>query len=138
MEVAEVRRRVRETIERARRQVADRRVRVDTAGQAYDRLLSQTAVPLFRQIANVLRAEGHAFTVFTPAGSVRLMSDRHGEDFVELLLNTVEEPRVVLHTSHGRARRIDESERVLGDPAAVAEEDVLAGVLAELEAFVER
>src|SRR4051812_24858855 len=120
MEVADVRKRLNETIERAKRRAAERRARGDEVARAYDRFLEQTAVPLFRQIANVLRADGYLFNVFTPSGSVRLMSDRHAEDYIELLLDTSGDgPRLVGHASRGRGRRVDESERDLGDPATL-------------------
>ena len=51
-------------------------MRSDEAGRAYEAFLNQRAIPIFRQVANILRAEGFLFTVFTPAGGVRLMSDR--------------------------------------------------------------
>ena len=51
------------------------------------------AVPLFRQVANALKADGYAFTVFTPSGSVRLMSDRVADDYIELTLDTVRRTR---------------------------------------------
>jgi hypothetical protein len=139
MEVSVVRQRLNETIERAKRRAAERRARADDAGRAYDRFLEHTAVPLFRQVANALRADGHLFNVFTPSGSVRLMSDRHAEDFIEILLDTAgDHPYVVGHTSRGRGRRVDESERELGDPATLGEEELIAFVLRELEPFVER
>jgi hypothetical protein len=140
MEISAIRRRVSETIERAKRGAAERRTRADEAGRAYDRFLETIAVPLFRQVANVLRTDGYPFTVFTPSGSVRLMSDRHAEDFIELLLDTSgDRPLVVGHVSRSRGRRVDEADRDLGgDPAAIGEEDLLTFVLKELEPFVER
>src|SRR4051812_5403678 len=93
MEIADVRKRVHATIERSKQRAAERRARGDEAGRAYSTFLETIAVPIFRQVANVLRAEGYAFTVFTPSGSVRLMSDRAAEDFIELTLDTAgEEP----------------------------------------------
>jgi hypothetical protein len=90
-------------------------------------------------VSNVLRAEGFAFTVFTPGGSVRLMSDRAAEDYVELTFDgSGEEPRVMGHASRARGRRILESEQLLGAPAALTESDVLAFVLTALEPLVER
>ena len=139
MEVSDLRKRLNETVERAKRRAAERRVRGDQAARAYDHFLEHTAVPLFRQIANVLRADSYLFNVFTPSGSVRLMSDRHAEDYIEILLDASgEQPSVVGHASRGRGRRVDESERDLGDPASLSEEDLLAFVLKELEPFVER
>jgi hypothetical protein len=142
MEVSDVRKRVREAIERAKRAAAERRTRVDEAAGEYAAFLDRIAVPLFRQIAGVLRADGHRFTVFTPGGSVRLMSDRSGDDYIELALDTSgSHPRVVGHSSRGRGRRVIETEVPLGSGGPVrdlTEEDVLAFVLKELAPFVDR
>lgn len=139
MEIANVKRSVTETIERARRRAAERRTRNDQAARAYETFLEQTAVPLFRQLANVLRIQGYPFTVFTPAGAVRLMSDRASEDYIELVLDSSgDEARVTGRVGHSRGRRVVESERAIGDPSTLTEDDVLAFVLTELEPFVER
>jgi hypothetical protein len=139
MEIADVRKRVHATIERSKQRAAERRARGDEAGRAYSTFLETVAVPIFRQVANVLRAEGYAFTVFTPSGSVRLMSDRAAEDFIELTLDTAgDEPAIVGHASHSRGRRVTESERAIGGPAALSESDVLEFVVKELEALVDR
>src|SRR5437667_13418 len=115
MEISDVRKRVFETIERAKRTSAERRTRVDEAAREYQTFLDQIAVPLFRQIAGVLRAEGHLFTVFTPGGSVRLMSDRSGDDYIELALDTTGAyPQVLGLSSRGRGRRGTQSETALG------------------------
>jgi len=126
-------------MERAKRQAAERRARGDDAERAFDTFLSTMAVPLFRQVANILRAEGYLFTVFTPSGSVRLMSDRAVEDFIELSLDTAgDRPQVIAHASRSRGRRVLESERAIGEPGELTEEAVLEYLLKELEAFVER
>ena len=139
MEIADVKRRVVATIERARRQVMEHRARADAASRTYETFLERTAVPLFRQVANVLRAHSFAFTVFTPGGSVRLVSDRSAEDYIELTLDTTaSEPVVSGHASRSRGRRVVESEQPIGPPASLTEEDVLAFVLKELEPLVER
>jgi hypothetical protein len=139
MEIADVRKKVVETIERAKRRAAEHRTRADEATVAYDAFLDQTAVPIFRQIANVLRAHGHAFNVFTPGGSVRLAPERGSDDYIELTLDTTDaEPAVVCHTRRSRGRRVVDSERPVGDPAVLNEDDVLAFVLKELEPFVDR
>jgi hypothetical protein len=139
MDIADVRKRVHATIERARQRDAQRRARADEAAHAYSRFLDTIAVPLFRQVANVLRVEGHLFGVFTPAGSVKLASEKSAEDSIELTLDTTgDDPRVLVHTSRSRGRRVIESENVLGDPAALGEDDLLDFLLKELEAFVGR
>ena len=141
MEIADVKRRVQETIERARRASAERRTQSDQAAREYDEFLERAAIPIFRQVANVLRAQNHMFSVFTPGGSVRLMSDRAGEDYIEIVLDTSgERPVVAGHTSRVRGRRITESERPLAAKAIrdLTEEDVLGFLLKELEPFVEK
>jgi hypothetical protein len=141
MEISDVKRRVLETIERSRTRAAERRARADRAARDYEQWLDRTAIPVFRQVANVLRAQGYPFTVFTPGGGVRLASDRSGDDFVELSLDTAgDEPQVLGHTSRTRGRHVVESERVVGggDPASLTEEEVLAFLLNALEPFVER
>jgi hypothetical protein len=142
MEVSDVRKRVREAIERAKRAAAERRTRIDEAAGEYEAFLERIAVPLFRQIAAVLRADGHTFTVFTPGGSVRLMSDRSSDEYIELSLDTTgSRPWVVGHSRRGRGRRVIESEVPLGPGSPVrdlTEEDVLAFVLKELEPLVDR
>lgn len=139
MEIADVRKRLNETIDRAKRRAVERRARGDDAGRAFDAFLQRIAVPLFRQVANILRADGYLFNVFTPAGSVRLMSDRHVEDYIEVSLDTAgDTPQVIGHASRSRGGRVLESERALGEPAAVSEEELLAFLLKELEPFVDR
>ena len=139
METSEIRKRLQHTIERAKKNAAERRARSDEAGRAFDAFLSTIAVPIVRQVANILRSDGYMFTVFTPSASVRLMSDRTAEDFIELSLDTAgETPQVVGHSSYSRGRRVRESERAIGAPAELSEEAVLAYLLKELEAFVER
>ena len=87
-----------------------------------------------------LTAEGRRFTVFTPAGSVRLASDASGEDFIELSLDASQDPpRVLGRTSRGRGRRMVTTERPL-DPAVadLTDEDVLEFLLSEIVPFVGR
>ena len=139
MEIADVRKRINSTIERAKQRAAERRARSDEAARAYSTFLDTIAVPMFRQVANVLKSEGYSFSLFTPSGSVRLMSDRTAEDFVELMLDTTgEAPRVVGHTSHSRGRRVTEHEWPIGSPDTLTEAEVLDFLARELEAFVER
>jgi len=137
MEISDVRKRILGTIERARQRAAERRARADEAARAYSTFLDGVAVPIFKQVAHVLRAEGYPFSVSTPSGSVRLMSDRTAEDFVEIALDTTGDmPSVMGHASRARGRRVIESERAVGDPAHLDENDVLEFLTKELEAFL--
>jgi len=141
MDVSDVRKQVLATIERAKRLDVERRARSDEAARDFPVFLERVAVPLFRQVAQILKAHNYAFSIFTPSNGVRLMSDRSSDDFIELSLDTRgERPVVVGHVTRGRGRRILESERPIGSGAIseLTEDDVLAFVMKELEPFVER
>jgi hypothetical protein len=136
MEIADVRRRLRDTIERARTKSTERRERTDAASRSFDRFLDFVAVPLVRQIVNVLRAEKYAFNMFTPAGSVRLMSEKNADDYIEIWLDTSgNTPRVVAHVSRSRGHRGFDAHRVIesGDPDSITDEQLLNFLLSELE-----
>ena len=142
MEVSEVRRRLRAAIEKARQAAAERRARNDAAARDYDVFLAERATPIFHQLAAALAAEGRAFKVFTPAGSIRLATERSPEEFLELVLDdSSDPPAVVGRTTRGRGRRMISTERALGSGAPVAdltEEDVLAFLLEEIVPLLEK
>ena len=142
MELSEVRRRLRAAVERARREAAARRARTDAAAQSFEDILVHRAVPVFHQVASALTAEGHPYKVFTPAGSVRLASERSHEEFIEIALNNSSDPPIVIgRTSRGRGRRMVSAERPIREGAEVAgltEEDVLDFVLKEIAPSIER
>jgi hypothetical protein len=142
LDVAEVRRRLVQKIESARLESAARRQAADRATAVYGPFLENVATPVFRHLVMALRAEGHLFRLFTPAGSVRMSSERSADDFVELALDTTRQPiEVVGRVSHGRGSRLITDERPIREGAAVAdltEEDVLRFLLASITPFVER
>jgi hypothetical protein len=141
MEISQVKQRLTETIERAKRSAAERRARNDEASRAYQPFLDQVAIPLFRQIASVLKASAYPFGVFTPGGSVRLMSERNNEDYIEIALDTTgDRPEVIAHVSRTRGRRVIESEKPVSDQPidAITAEELLAFLLRVIEPFVER
>ena len=93
-------------METAQAQAADRRARDARATAAYDTFLENVAGPVARQLANALKVEGLAFTLFTPAGGLRLASDRNRHDFIELALERgAADLQVVGHISHARGSR---------------------------------
>lgn len=146
MEVSVVRQRVRELLERSKRPAEDRRAvrraQMDAATQEYDAFLERIAVPLFKQVANVLKVEGHQFSVFTPGGSVRLMGERSIDDYIEVALDTNgSAPKLVGRASRSRGGNVMQTELVLNatsDISALTDEDVLGFLLSELEDFVAR
>ena len=142
IEISELRKRVRSAIDRSRREAAERRARVEAASSAYGAFLEQTAAPIAKMFANALRAEGYAFTVFTPSGGLRLSSAKSGDDFIEFLLDVGQaEPAVMLRVNRVRGRRVLQHERPVRERAPVeklTEEDVLQALLEEIGPFVER
>jgi hypothetical protein len=142
MEISHVRKQLRHAIDRARDRAQQRRQRTGEAERAYGTFLQDVATPVTRQVANALKAEGYAFTVFTPGGGLRLASDRGRDDYVELSLDTSgNRPEVVGRISHTRGSRTIEEERPLKEGAAphqITEGDVLDFWLDVLEPWLER
>jgi hypothetical protein len=140
MESSTVRNRLNVIIDAAKRASAERRARSDEAVRSYERVL-EFSVPLFKQVAQALKVSGYLFTVFTPGGSVKLMSDKSAEDYLELSLDTSgDRPDVMGRVSRTRGRRVMESERPIADKPVgeLTEDDVLEFVLKEIVPFVER
>jgi hypothetical protein len=142
MEISHVRNQLRHAIERARDRTQQRRQRVAEAERAYDAFLQDVATPVTRQIANALKSEGYAFTVFTPGGGLRLASDRGRDDYVELVLDTSgDRPQVVGRISHTRGSRTLADERPIrqnASPEEITEADLLEFWLDVLEPWLER
>jgi hypothetical protein len=141
MEISDVRRRVTETVDRAKRSAAERRTRSDEAARDYAAFLETVAVPLVRQVANVLKVQGFPFGVFTPSGSVRLASERSADDYIEVSLDSAgTRPVIVGRSRRARGRRVIENERPIGGPdiREVTEDQLLAFLLEELEPLVEK
>jgi len=143
MDVSDLRKRILRALEDARKDAAVRRAAGDRAVAAYERFLADTAVPLFRQAATVLRAEGQPFSVNTPAGSVRLVSDHGAGDFLELELDSSSaEPQVIGRTSRVRGGRSPVvEERPVAPGKAIddlTEEDVSIFLISEIQKLVAR
>jgi len=140
MESSTVRNRLNLVIDAAKRSAAARRARNEEGARSYERVLEFT-VPLFRQVAQALKVNGYLFSVFTPGGGVKLMSDRSPEDYIEVSLDTSgEQPTVMGHVSRTKGRRVIESEHPVAQKPVgeLTEEDVLEFLLKEIEPFVER
>lgn len=144
MEVSVVRQRVQELLRQSKRPAADhradRRAQTDAATREYALFLERIAVPLFKQVAGILRAENHPFDVFTPGSSVRLMSGRGNDDYIEVALDTKgAAPKLIGRASHARGGDVTQTELVLNataDISALTDEDLLGYVLSELEYFL--
>jgi hypothetical protein len=142
VEVSHVRIRLKRAIEAARERGQQRRQRVAAAERTYATFLEEVATPVARLLANTLKVEGYAFTVFTPGNGLRLASDRSRDDYIELALDaTSDEPEVVGRISHTRGSRVLDEERPVKagtPPEALTEEDVLTFLLEALGPWLEK
>jgi hypothetical protein len=142
VEVSEVRRQLKQAIDRAKSRAQQKRQHAADAERAYAVLLEQIATPTTRMLANVLKAEGYLFTVSTPSGGLRLASDRGRDDYVEFTLDgSGDRPTVVGRVRHTRGSRTIEDERPIKAgtaPQDLSDADVLAFLVAALEPWLER
>ncbi len=142
MEVSTVRNRLRRAIDSAKDVAQRRRQRAAEAERAYKTFLDDVATPLARQLASALKADGYAFTVFTPGGGLRLASDRGRDDYIELALDSSGDlPEVVGRISRTRGSRTLVEERPIkpgASPDEISDEELLAFFLAALEPWLER
>ena len=139
-DVALVRKRVKTAIEQARRDQAERRGRVTEATKAYEGFLESAAIPVFKMFANILKSEGLHFEVMTPAGGVRLQSERQRDDCIEMELDTTADPPQPLVTiTRVRGSRIVQSDRSIkgSNPLVhLTEDDVIEMLLEELRPWL--
>ncbi len=142
VETAEVRKRVKQVIERSRQAARERRERSASASLEGERVLRQVVAPVVKAVAGVLTREGYAFQVATPARSVRLQAQATPDNFVEVDLDTEHDPPTLLvRVSRARGRRVLVHEDVMCRADAIAsltEDDVLTFLLAKLGPFVEK
>jgi hypothetical protein len=142
METADVRRRVKDALDRVKRQHAERRTRTAQASAVFEVFLQRSAIPVMQQVAGALKAEGYLYLVNTPAGSVRLASEKSGSDFIDIGLDTSgNRPQVTLRVERVRGRDHVAEERPLKPGALIenlTEEDVLDAVVEAIETLVDR
>jgi len=143
MDVSELRKRILHSLDEARKEAAASRVRTDEAAQAFEVFLADLAVPLVRQTAQVLSATatGEAFSVNTPAGSVRMVSDKSPQTFLELELDsTGSRTAVVGRMSYvpGRRGTVVEEQHIAGGKSVeqLTEQDVSEFLIAAVPKLV--
>ena len=139
-DAAVLRKRIQTEIEKARRDQAERRARVAEATRAYEVFLETAAIPMFRMFANVLKSEGMNFEVMTPSGGVRLQSERHRDDAIEMELDTTADPPQPLVTiTRARGSRVIQSDRTIkgSNPLVqLTEDDVIEMLIEELRPWL--
>ena len=89
-----------------------------------------------RQAALVLKAEGHQFSVQTPAGTVRLVSDSAAQTFIEFGLDTSGTQAAVIgrvSLARGRQGHLIEERPIADKPVgSLMEEHLSAFLVAEI------
>src|SRR3982751_1724432 len=117
MDVAALRKRILRELDRpgaVKATAADRRASGDTARQQFARLLDTTIVPLLKQSADILKAEGALCGLHTPSDMVKLAFERSPEDFVEIMLDTAMPPHVIGRSSVRRKGGTLVEDRIIG------------------------
>jgi hypothetical protein len=99
-------------------------------------------VPLCQQVAGALKAEGYPFIVNTPAGAVRLASERWPNDFIEVQLDTTgPRPQVVARVERIKGRETIAEDRPVKPGTLIehlSDQDVLDVLAEALAVFVEK
>jgi len=138
MDVAALRKRILRELDRpgaVKATTAERRASGDTARQQFARLLDTTIVPLLKQTADILKAEGSLCRVATPSDHAQLSFDRSSEDFVEIMLDTAMPPHVIGRSSARKKGGTVVEDRIIGvgkEIDEISDEDVVAYLLPEL------
>ena len=142
MEISTVRNQLNRAIDTARQRNQLRRELAAEAERGFQLFLERVAAPVTKMLANALKAEGHHFTVFTPGGGLRLAADNRRDDYIEFILDTLNEsPQVVGRISYTRGSRTLSEERPVKSataPHELTEEDTLAFLITALEPWLER
>jgi hypothetical protein len=142
LETGEVRKQLLHTLAEFRERAQQRRGRAAHAERDFATFLELTAIPLARQVAGALKAEGYSFTVFTPGRGLRLALDKGRDDFIDFALDTDSDPpQVIGRISYTRGSRTIVSDQPIKQgvgPGALAEHDVLEFLLRALGPFLER
>jgi len=142
MEISDIRRRLRQALEQARKATTERRSRADAASIAYNAFLRDVATPVFRMFANVAKADNYPCTVYSPAEGLRLVSERSAEDYIEIWLDTsLDPPKIATRVNRVRGRNVMTNEGLLRPESPInslTDEDVLAFLLQHIGTLAER
>ena len=137
-----MRKRLRDSIEEAQKGAVARRAANQEAIAAWEQVLERVVTPLLQQISQVLKSEGYAFRVITPAGTVRLTSERSADDYIEVGMDTSGPvPAVVARVQRTRGRERFNDEHIVASGDAIpglSDERLLDLLTTMLGPFLER
>ena len=139
-ELTDLRRRVRQAMQDAKRRAAQRREARDEASKAWDTAVADVVEPAATQMAAALTGEGLPFRLETPRGTIRLVSDRSKNDYIEIVLDANDErdvPEVVGRNVVSRGRQsVTVIEESLGAPSELTEDRVTELLLKALGPWI--
>ena len=142
MEISLVRKRLRDSIEEAQKNAKARRAANQAATEGWEQVLERVVTPLLQQVSQVLKSEGYAFRVITPAGTVRLTSERSPDDYIEVGMDTSGPvPVVVARVNRTRGREQFNDEHIVASGDAIpglSDERLLDLFASVLGPFLER
>src|SRR5688500_5739184 len=127
-ELTDLRRRVRQAIQDAKQKAVARRTSRDEAAQAWAAAVAAIVEPVATDVAAAMTGEGLAFRLETPRGTVRIVSERSADDYIEIVLDDSDErdaPEVIGRTVRGRGRQsVTVIEELLGPPSQLSDDRV--------------
>ena len=137
-ELAELRRRVRQQMQDAKRRKGERRAARDAAAKAWDTAVADVVEPAATVMAAALTGEGLPVRLETPRGTIRLTAQR--DDYIELVLDDDDDrdvPEVIGRTVVGRGRQgVTVLEESLGAPDALTDDSVTEFLLRAIEPWI--
>jgi hypothetical protein len=129
-ELADLRRRVRQAMQDAKQKAAARRAARDEASQAWATAVAEVVEPAATNVAAAFTGEGMPFRLDTPRGTIRLVSERSADDYIEIVLDDSDErdaPEVIGRSVRARGRQsVTVVEELLGAPSQLSEDRVIA------------
>ena len=142
MDSGEIGRRIRRTLVDAKAKAVERREQTTVAGVEGQQVMRRIVIPVMKTIASVLSAESYRCSISTPNGSVRLSFDSPRDAYIEVVIDTANDPPALIgRTGRTRGSRVLSNEQVIvGHPAIgqLTEEDLVSFVQRELLLVIER
>lgn len=129
-ELTDLRRRVRQAVQDAKRKAAARREARDNASKAWDEAVASIVEPTATLMAAAFTGEGMPHRLETPRGTIRLVNERSTSDYIEIVLDADEDrdvPEVIGRSVAGRGRQsVTVVEQLLGAPDQLTEDRLIS------------
>ena len=139
-ELADLRRRVRQAMQDAKQKAAARRAARDEASQAWATAVAEVVEPAATNVAAAFTGEGMPFRLDTPRGTIRLVSERSADDYIEIVLDDSDErdaPEVIGRSVRARGRQsVTVVEELLGPPSQLTEDRVIAFFMNAIDPWI--